>query len=202
MKLYYAPTSPFARKVRIAIYELGIESLVEFVQTDPWTSAELRQLNPLGKVPTFVCGSEQPLFESGLICEYLNQYADGELFPKPGAPRWNVLRRQAVADGVSASAGRLFADERRAANERAASVMERQRQAIDMGLDALERDVAALSDQLADIGSIAVASSLQYLDFRWPDRDWSVTRPALRGWLNDIAQRPSLVQTAYHTIRA
>lgn len=198
MKLYYAPTSPFARKVRIAAHELGVEDRIDLVLVNPWSDTELRSLNPLAKVPTLVRDDGPVLFESALVCEYLDHLAGGGLYPAAGEARWSALLRQGIADGISAAAGRLFADERRPSNERSSGVMQRQADAIEAGLDRLERDAGALSSGLADIGAISVACALGYLDFRWPDRAWRDGRSGLSKWFEVVGRRSSMMATRHH----
>lgn len=198
MKLFYAPTSPFARKVRITAHELKLADRLDLVVVNPWSDAELRSLNPLAKVPTLVRDDGQVLFESALICEYLDHLAGGGLYPARGEARWSALLRQGIADGINAAAGRLFADEHRPPNERSSSVMQRQAAAIEAGLDSLERDAGALSTALADIGAISVACALGYLDFRWPDRAWRSGRGTLARWFEVVGQRPSMLATQHH----
>ncbi len=197
MKLFYATTSPFARKVRVAAAELGLGDRIELVSANPWADAALRGFNPLAKVPTLLREDGGAMFESSVICEYLDHVAAGGLFPPPGEARWGALLRQGVADGIGGAAGRLFADERRPAHERSESVMWRQTAAIEAGLDRLEHEAAQLSTELADIGAIAVACALGYLDFRWPERNWRQGREGLAGWLAGVGRRPSMMATAH-----
>jgi glutathione S-transferase len=198
MKLFYAPTSPFARKVRVAAAELSLTDRIELVPINPWADAALRAHNPLAKVPTLIRDDGEALFESSVICEYLDHLAGGGLFPAPGEARWGALLRQGVADGISTAAGRLYADERRPATERSESVMQRQVAAIEAGLDRLEQGARELSPELADIGAIAAACALGYLDFRWPERDWRPGRDGLARWLAGVSRRASMVITQHH----
>lgn len=195
MQLYFAPTSPFARKVRLAARELGLDARIEEIEVDPWTDASLRSLNPLAKVPTLVTDDGQVLFESAVICEYLDHLAGGRLFPLAGPARWRALRLQGAADGACTAAGRLYADEHRPADQRSTAMMGRLAQAVDATLDALE-----VGDRLADepgIGELAVFVLLDYLDFRWPQRDWRCAHPALAAWHARMAQRPAFRATAF-----
>ncbi len=198
LRLFHAPTSPFARKVRVTAHELHLADRIDLVPVNPWSDAELRALNPLAKVPTLVRDDGQVLFESALICEYLDNLAAGELHPAPGEARWSALLRQGIADGINTAAGRLFDDEHRPANERSSSVMARQAEAIEAGLDRLERDSFALSRSLADIGAISVACALGYLDFRWPERQWRDGRSGLARWFEVVSQRLSMIATQHH----
>jgi glutathione S-transferase len=195
MQLWYAPTSPFARKVRIAAHELGLGDRVELVEVNPWTDQRLRELNPLCKVPTLVTDAGQVLFESAVICEWLDSLnGHPRLFPS-GEARWRALLLQGMADGASTAAGRLFADERRPATERAASVMARLSRALESTLDALENERLA-TDHLT-IAEVSAAALLGYLDFRWPDRHWRGARPRLAAWFDVIQQRASLRATEH-----
>jgi len=89
MELWYAPTSPFARKVRVAAHELGVADAIQLVEVDPWTDPRLRNLNPLAKVPTLVLDDGEIVWESGLIAERLDALSGAPaLFPPAGTERW------------------------------------------------------------------------------------------------------------------
>ena len=200
MELWYAPTSPFARKVRVAAHELGIADQLHLIEVDPWTDARLRALNPLAKVPTLVLDDGEVVWESGLIAERLEDIAGGvTLFPPVGPDRWRALSLQALADGAVTAAGRLFADENRPAGERADAMLTRFRQAIEASLDRLES--AELSSD-PTIGEISVAVLLGYLDFRWPDRPWLGSRAQLKAWYAVFAERSSMAGTSHRPISA
>lgn len=196
LQLWYAPTSPFARKVRITAHELGLSERIALVEVNPWTDARLRALNPLAKVPTLVLESGQVLYESSVICDYLEELTgERRLYPPSGAARWRALLLQGLADGAMTAAGRLYADEHRPAGERSASVMDRLAGAIASALDALEGD--ALAAEALTIGEISVAALLGYLDFRWPERSWRGQHPRLAAWFEPLEARASLRETAH-----
>jgi glutathione S-transferase len=196
MQLWYAPTSPFARKTRIAAHELGLAASLELIEANPWTDTRLRTLNPLAKVPTLVLDSGQALIESAVICEYFDSLAGGgRLFPPPGEARWRALGLQGLADGAATAAGRLFADEHRRAEERSDAMMARFRTAIEASLDQLERQ--GLEGSLTTIGEVSAAALLGYLDFRWPERDWRKQRPQLAAWFAEVERRPSMIETRH-----
>src|SRR5262245_48871175 len=101
MKLYFSKTSPYARKVRVAIEELGLGELVEEVVADPFNpSPELLAANPLSKVPTLVTDRGEALPDSQLILDYLTHKKTGLATLSRGAKRWEALRRLQIADGV------------------------------------------------------------------------------------------------------
>jgi glutathione S-transferase len=195
MELWYTTTSPFARKVRIAAAELGVADQITLVRVDPWTDGRLRKLNPLAKVPTLVLDDGTALPESTLICEWLDRHsAARKLFPSKGPERWRALRLQGIADGAMTAVGRLFADERRSERARTETMLQRFAAARDAVLDALEHE--DLNAEL-QIGEIAIAALLGYLDFRWPDREWRSTRPRLAAWAQQTSERPSIVSTMH-----
>jgi glutathione S-transferase len=195
MQLWYATTSPFARKARIAAHELGMADRLTVIEVNPWLDPRLRALNPLAKVPTLVRNDGEVVWESGLIAERLEAMTGGRvLFPPEGPPRWRALSLQALADGASTAAGRLFADEQREPAERSGAMLLRFQTSIDAVLDHLE---SLTLQPEPTIGEISVGVLLGYLDFRWPDRDWREPRPKLTEWFEAIAARPSFVATAH-----
>jgi glutathione S-transferase len=194
MELYHAPTSPFARKVRVAAHELGLSDRLTLVRVDPWTDQRLRAINPLSKVPTLVLEDGTVLFESAVICDYLDALGGRRLHPADGAERWRTLLLQGLADGAMTAMGRLFADERKSAGQPGDAMQARFHAARDASLDRLE-GTALRSDPL--IGEIAVAALLGYLDFRWRDRDWRSGRPALARWFERFEARPSMTRTRH-----
>jgi glutathione S-transferase len=196
MQLWYAPTSPFARKVRIAAHELGLSYRIGLIKVDPWTDKRLRDLNPLAKVPTLVLDDGRALYESALICEYLDAHAETpRLYPASGTARWETLLRQGLADGAAASAGRLFAEQRKPEAERNGGMEARFKAAIDAALDALEQDAPVHGEPL--IGDIATAAFVGYLDFRFPGTGWRATRLKLSAWYDVFSQRPSMKATEH-----
>lgn len=196
MQLWYATTSPFARKVRVAAHELGLAEGMELVRVDPWSDERLRALNPLAKVPTLALLDGDVLYESGVICDWLDARSGARrLFPADGPSRWRALRLQGLADGAMTAAGRLFADERRSETERSDAMMRRLADALGAALDGLADD---LTPGVITIGEISAACLLGYLDFRWPDRDWRSGREVLAQWFLDMEARPSLRATLHH----
>jgi glutathione S-transferase len=195
MQLWYTTTSPFARKVRIAAAEHGLDEQIALVRVDPWTDQRLRALNPLCKVPTLVLEDGTALAESAVICEWLDSVGVGRrLFPAPGPRRWRALCLQGLADGAMTATGRLFAEERRPEGERAGPMAARFTAARDAVLDRLDAEELQLEPE---IGEIAVAALLAYLDFRWPERPWRDGRPRLSAWMDRMAHRPSMLATEH-----
>lgn len=199
MKLYYNPASPYVRKVRILAIEIGIEDRIEETEvrmtpTEP--DAGLNSDNPIGKVPTLVTDDGHVLFDSRVVCEYLDSLHDGaSFFPAPGKARWSALRRQALADGLmDAAVLTRYETFLRPEKLRWPDWIDGQKGKIGRALDAMEQDAGSLADGF-DIGPVTFACALGYLDFRYPEDDWRKDRPRLAEWFDAISGRPSVQAT-------
>jgi glutathione S-transferase len=197
MKLYFNPASPFVRKVRVTAHELGLSDRIELssVTLTPVSPHEgVRSDNPLGKIPALVTDDGAVLYDSPVICEYLDALAGGNrIFPSPGAARWTALRRQALADGIMDAAVLIRYEQALRPQElRWQGWAEGQWLKIRSALDALEHEdlPAAL-----DIGTIAIACALGYLDLRFAGEGWRTSRPRLAAWIAACSQLPSLAAT-------
>ncbi len=196
MQLHVSLTSPYARKARIAVRELGLERAVSEILVDPWTDPGLRALNPLSKVPTLVRDDGEILFESLLIVEYLDASAGGpRLVPAAGEARWAVLAMHALAQGMTDATVGIVVERRK---EQAASrgTILRHEAAITASLARAETRPLPERDGLADAGAIALATALGYLDLRTPELVWREDRPRLAAWFGAIERTPSFVATS------
>jgi glutathione S-transferase len=199
MQLHYNVASPFVRKVMAVAIETGQAERLEQAKRLPSPVAPVAELtadNPLGKIPCLVTDDGMALYDSRVICEYLDSLHDGaRMFPAAGPARWTALRRQALGDGIM-DAGILARYETflRPEAHRWAEWIDHQKQKFRRGLDALEREAAGLD--AVDIGTITIACALGYLDFRYPDEGWRASRPQLAAWLERFAERPSIATTA------
>ena len=118
MKLYYSSTSPYVRKVNIFAIEAGLDAEIQRISTNPWVEdASLLVENPLSKVPTLIMPDGSALYDSPVICEFLDSLNQGKkLFPATGMERWLALRLQALGDGVLDAAVLRFLEHKRAAS--------------------------------------------------------------------------------------
>lgn len=196
MKLYFSPHSPYVRKVMACAVARGIEAQIKRVISKPFDlPADLLSDNPLSKVPTLVTDDGLALFDSPVICEYLDVVGDAPpLFPQSGPDRWMALKFQALADGILDAAVRRLLEERLPQDEARSAFSARQKAAVKRALDLLDREADALQGAWT-IGSLAAACSLGYLDFRYDHEPWRGDRPRLAAWYAGVRDAPPLSRT-------
>ena len=197
MKLHWSPRSPFVRKVMIVAHERGVAGRITCVRTVAATAkphAELMADNPLSKIPTLVLDDGTVLYDSPVICEYLDAL-DGapKLFPRDPKARMTALRRQALGDGFL-DMMLLLRDERmreQPSERHVASTLAR-KAAV---LASLEREAESLTTTPLGIGHIAIGCALSYLDFRFAEDNWRKGHLRLANWHAAFAARPSVRAT-------
>jgi glutathione S-transferase len=193
MKLRHAAASPFVRKVMVAAHELALAGRIELVPTNvsPIRASEaFASENPLMKVPSFVTDDGQMLYDSPVICEYLDSLAGGGmLFPAAGAERWTALRRQALGDGILDALVLCRYESVRPEDKRWSGWTDGQMTKARQGLAAAENENLS---GLETIGHIAIACMLGYLDFRFPEDGWRARHPKLAGWFAAVEELPSM----------
>jgi glutathione S-transferase len=196
MKLRHAAASPFVRKVMVVAHEHGLADCVELVPTtvSPVQANEsLAPENPLMKVPSLTTDDGQVLFDSPVICEYLDSLAGGgKLFPASGAARWNALRQQALGDGILDALILCRYETTRPEDRRWAGWTDGQMKKAHQGLATAERE--DLSGPRT-IGHVTLGCTLGYLDFRFPNDGWRQRHPRLAAWYREAEQLPSMQAT-------
>jgi len=200
MKLRYAPASPFARKARIVARETGTIGRIEetIMMVSPVSpNVDLARENPLVKIPLLVMDDGETLYDSRVICEYLDTLHTGrKLFPSSARERFIALRRQALADGImDASVLCRYEVAVRPEALRWSEWIAGQKKKVLGGLDAFEAEAQSWTDEF-DIGRIGAACAVSYLDLRYADWNWRAGRPRLAAWYRAIADRPSMTATA------
>lgn len=198
MRLYTSPTTPFGRKVQVALIEAGLTGLVQ-VETVGGTPLDPGTLpldsNPLGKIPALVRGEGAAIYDSRVICRYLDDLSGGKLYPK-GIDLWDTLVLEATADGMLDAAVLMVYETRlRPEEARFAPWVDGQWAKVARALDAAETRWTAHLSGPADMGHMALACALAYLDFRHAARDWRAGRPKLALWEAGFAGRASMVAT-------
>ncbi|KQZ57478.1 glutathione S-transferase [Lysobacter sp. Root559] len=197
MKLLYQTHSPYARKVLVFAHEAGIADRIEVVHHE--TSPTLRNpdvfaANPLGKVPVLLRPGLPALFDSDLICAYLDTLHDGpRLIPAEGEARWQALRVQAVAQGL-AQAGIAVRWEtvRRPEALRYPALRDGYTDKLIASYDWLDSELDI--EGPIDVGHIALATTLSWLEFRGLP-SFRGQRPRLSAWLDAFETRPSMQAT-------
>jgi glutathione S-transferase len=194
MKLHWSPRSPFVRKVMVFAHETGLTDRLTCVRTVVAMRAPNAALlpdNPLGKIPTLVLDDGTALFDSRVICEYLDILHGGSrLFPQDAGVRWTALRHQALGDGLMDFL-LLWRHERERPSP-SQSLLDAFRTKYHATLTALEGEAATLERMPFGIGHIAIGCGLSYLDFRFADFNWREDYPRIATWYASFAMRPSV----------
>jgi glutathione S-transferase len=196
MRLHWSPKSPYVRKVMICAHELGLVSELELVRSvaamlkpNPAIMAH----NPLSKIPTLVREDGSTLFDSIVICEYLNDRAGGTLFPPTGEARWQALRWHALGDGLL-DALILWRNER----ERELPLqplLDAFELKTRAALQLLDWEAETLGAAPLSIGQVTLGCALGYLDYRFGTLGWRALAPRLAAWFAALQARPSFQAT-------
>ncbi len=198
MQLAWSPKSPYVRKVMVVAIETGAIESIEQVRTVATVSRPnpvLMRDNPLSKVPTLRLADGTVLFDSAVICEYLDELTGAGLFPR-GSARWPALRWHALGNGMLDTVVPWRHERERAEAARSLQLLDAYRVKTESALRALDGEVEALRAAPFSIGHIAVGCALGYLDFRMPDLPWRTLAPSLALWFADVVMsRPSFQAT-------
>jgi glutathione S-transferase len=198
MRLYTNPASPFGRKVKVLAHETGLFEQLEVldeVLTPVAPSDAVSTANPLGKIPCLVTREGMALYDSRVICEYLDGLHGGRpMFPAEGA-RWRALTLQALGDGImDAGVATRYETFLRPEALRWPDWVQAQKFKIGRALDRLEGEASGLGDE-PDIGLLTIGCALGYLDFRYAADAWRNGRPQLAAWFERFDPRPSMQAT-------
>ena len=196
MKLYISTGSPFARKCRIMVHEKGLTGRVEAQTVDfPYKAdQEFLLANPIGQVPALIADDGEPLFNSPVICAYLDSVGEGDrLLPPEGPDHWRVRRTESLADGLMEMTVKQVLEGRRPDAQRNAEWTGYWQQGQRLALDQLE--ARAIQPEPFDLGALALGVALTYLDFRMPDFDWRAGRPWLAALQGKLEKRESFRAT-------
>ena len=199
MKLRYSPTSPYVRKVMVVALETGLDGRLDKIETSvapTKPNAEVAKVNPLMKVPALALDNGETLFDSPVICEYLDSLHGGaKMFPASGPARWTALRRQALGDGILDAAILTRYESIRPDAVKWPDWIDGQMAKVRSALADAEVDADKLGTTV-DIGTITVGCALGYLDFRFASENWRAKHPKLAKWYDGFAKRPSMASTA------
>jgi len=200
MKLFYAPQSPFARKVRAAAIELGLEERIqlEYAEVVPGrpNTEYARSRNPLRRVPALLTDSGETIFDSTVICEYLDALAGGGmLIPQDARHRWRVLTNHALAQGMCESVILIrYETWLRPEAARWPAWVDDHWDKINSGLDWFEHNESELNEPI-NLAHLALGCLLGYVDFRRPHNGWRERFSNINAWFARLEQRPSFART-------
>lgn len=199
MKLHWSPRSPFVRKVMIVLHETGLDARVERVRSVAAMATPnpaIMAANPISQIPALVMDNGLPLYDSPVICEYLDTLHDGpRFFPAAGDARWLALRRQALGDGMMAILLLWRQERMKTSAQQLPEWLAAFQVKIDAGMASLEQEAPTLMQGGFDIGHVTIGCLLSYLDYRFADLDWRAHHPALAAWHATFAARASSLAT-------
>ena len=198
MKLIASLTSPYARKVRIALAEKKIE--YDLIQESPWAAGtSVPSYNPLGKIPVLVLDDGTTLFDSRVIVEYLDTVSPvSRLIPEPKRQRIVVKRWEALADGICDAAAAIVLENKRPETQRSSEWIDRQQQKVVLAVRELATELGDrtwCSGEGYSLADIATGCALGYLDLRQPSLDWRVQYPNLLKFAERLVKRRSFHDT-------
>ncbi len=198
MKLLASLTSPYARKIRVVLMEKRIE--VDLVQENIW-SAETKVTfhNPLTKIPVMILDDGTSLYDSRVIAEFLDGITPvTRLIPEGGRERAMVKRLEALGDGIADAGIAIFLERKRDAAQQGQDWIARQMGKLESGIAAVARELGDrkfFQGENMNLGDIAVACSLLWLEFRMQEVKWRDTYPNLKAWIERMEARPSFIET-------
>jgi len=192
VKLAFSPASPYVRKVTACAIKRGLNvERLKIGTTDP----ELLKFNPLSKVPTLITDDGMHLFDSPVICEYLDSVGSApKLFPAAGPARWKALTQEALADGILDATQPRRREVALPQDDGRKAYIEGQQGKVARALDAFEKQADSLGN-LDTIGEITIGCALGYLDFRYPHEPWRPGHPKLTAWYEKVSKLAPLAET-------
>lgn len=202
MKLYGSSRSPFVRKVLIAAHETGtIGDIVmePMVVTALKANQPLLDITPLGQIPTLVLDNGEPLYDSAVICRYLDlMLGNGQLHPRDIATEITLMRRVALGDGLTAALMSLLSEQSRRQPEQSEPRITAIKNKLPRIFASLDHEAFEMERAAFDMSQIAIVAGLCYVDFRLAaEVMWREEFPTLARWFAAVSQRPSVIATTY-----
>ena len=194
MHLYVNTTSPFVRLVRLAIEEKGLSDRVELEIVDPWADPEVfLKANPAGRVPTLTTDDGHVFAEAHLILRYLDEIAAPRIFPSDDLAR--TLEIAAPALGATEASTAIIIGRKSSAEFDTDMVGSKRFRSIASGLAWLDANLPRDFADRPDIANFAAVTLIDYVVFRFTDRDWVANLPNLRAWRERQTGHPSVEAT-------
>lgn len=201
MKLYWSSRSPFVRKVMIFAHECGLAAGIQCERTlvaMNRPNVSLLPVNPTGKIPTLVLDDGTVLYDSTVICEYLDSLHTGpRLFPASGPARWTALRRHALGNNLTDNLMLWRNEMLRPQPQQSPDTLAAFEIKVRNAVAALDQEAVALTADPVGIGHVAIGCALGYIDFRFAHLGWREGNNYIAGWYETFARRPSMTLTAH-----
>jgi glutathione S-transferase len=201
MKLYYSVTSPFARKIRMAIHLLKLEAEVQLELVDVYgpAAAQFKKINPLIKIPAFEMQDGHLLTNSPFIFEYVNQVGRGHLLSPQGDERWQQLNMQSQADGLIEAAVLRLYESRRRPHLFDSEFDKKQKSKIENAVEFFEQNLSLLRSPNDSpnwtVAEVSLICALEYLDFRFAKDQFLAARPRLKLWQSQAQKQNCVLVT-------
>jgi glutathione S-transferase len=199
MKLRWASGSPFVRKVMVTAIETGLDSRIERIPTnyhDP--DSDIADHNPLGKVPALILDDGSILIDSPVICAYLDSLHDGDkMLPVDPTARWRALSLEGLGAGMTEAAINVQRERGRPEDKRLSEISDRQWGKFESAMDWIEGSAGDVLGSKLNIGQIAIACGLGWIQFRMGDilGEWREDWPNTGKWFDEFSMRPSMRET-------
>jgi glutathione S-transferase len=199
MQLYLNSSSPYARVVRVCLYEKQLIERTELCWCDPWAAeSELLQITPLSRIPTLVTDEGDVITESLLIAHYLDAVGEGPSL-MPSKTLAETLALAGLGQGLMDAAFSVVIGRKHDGNEVDTTLLgQRRLKAIERTLITLNAHPSVLADKTQrTLGAITVAVALAYISFRLPAFDWQNRYPVLHAWQAKVVEGESFALTAF-----
>lgn len=196
MKLFYSTSSPYSRKARLTIQFKQLEVQVEQIVCNPFIeNPEETHQNPLGKVPTLLLNDGTLIYDSPVICEYLDTLsAVYQLYPIDFSQRFQVKVIEALGDGILDAAYNIVMEKRRPDGESSRTEIKKWREEIDRSLQEAEKVISKLNSEIT-LAHISMYCMLGYLSFRLPEIAWQNSKTMSDWFAHFEQQNPSIENT-------
>ena len=195
MKLVGSRTSPYVRKVRVLLAERAIAH--DFLEESAWTAdTTVPRYNPLNKVPALQLDDGSSLYDSRVICEWLDAISGNVFLPTEALARARAKTLEALGDGIADAGITAFLEKKRDASRQDAAWIARQMDKVHAGVAAVAKALGEgpyLGGQHMGMGDLACGCALFWVEFRMPQVDWR--HGHLKAWAEALESRATFAAT-------
>ena len=196
MELKFSGLSPYVRKAMIVAHEVGVAERLTITKVNTREEPEkIAPVNPLGKIPVLITDDGRTIYDSPVICEFLDaEFGGHRLLPASCPRRWEVMTMAALADGLLDASVLIRHERVRPVEQQSADWIAWQLRKVMTGLDRLEEEASGFGSEL-HMGLIALGCGLGYIPLRMKEAEDLAKWPQLKGWYAMVSQRPSFQRT-------